>query len=105
MVHHQIIRLFTKGFCDVHDVTAEVGRLVEKSRVKEGIVCVSAIGSTLGVTTMEYEPNLVQDFCDLMERLVPQGLKTQHGDTWGDDNGFSHLRASLLGPSVTVPGS
>lgn len=93
----------TKGFCDVIDVTFKVQNFVRKSQIKNGLVCVFISGSTAGVTTIEYEPNLVKDFQEAMERLVPQNKKYHHRKTWGDDNGFSHIRASLLGPSLAVP--
>jgi secondary thiamine-phosphate synthase enzyme len=103
MTFSKKFKLSTKGFCDLHDLTIEVQTSANKSGIKEGLACVSVAHSTCGITTIEYEPNLVKDFCNLMERLVPQDLDTQHGSTWGDDNGFSHLRAALIGPSVTTP--
>ena len=103
MTFSKKLEVLTKGFCDLHDVTSEVQMAVDDSGIKEGVAVVAVKHSTAGVTTIEYEPNLVQDFCDLMERMIPQDLETQHGSTWGDDNGFSHLRAALIGPSVTTP--
>lgn len=103
MVCHDTIYLSTKGFCDVHDVTGRVEDIIGESGVKDGLVCISVVGSTLGVTILEYEPNLVADLSDFFEKILPHDMQTRHGDTWGDDNGFSHLRASLTGPSVTLP--
>ena len=103
MAFSKIINIKTKGFCDIINVTDKVQKIVQESRVNNGLVCVFVKGSTVGATTMEYEPNLVKDFCELMEKIIPQNQPTHHGDTWGDDNGFSHLRASLIGSSVCVP--
>lgn len=93
----------TKGFCDIINVTDKVQKIIDEFGVKDGLVCVFIRGSTCGVIQIEYEPNLIKDFQELMEKLVPEKLSTHHGNTWGDDNGFSHLRASLIGPSVCVP--
>jgi len=102
-VYTQNFKLKTRGFCDLQDVTAQVQDAVDESGVQAGIVCVIVTGSTAAVTTLEFEPNLVEDFCELMEKLIPKDLPTRHGKTWGDDNGFSHLRASLVGSSISVP--
>ena len=77
--------------------------VVRESGVQEGLVCVSAIGSTASVITLEFEPALVRDLQEALEALWPRTMRSHHSETWGDDNGFSHLRASFLGPSVTVP--
>ena len=103
MVHGGEVRISTKGHSDVADITDRVAQVVRKAGVGEGLACVTVIGSTASVTTIEYEPALVADFRDLLERLAPSDKPTRHGDTWGDDNGFSHLRASLMGPGITVP--
>lgn len=103
MTFSKSFKLSTKGFCDVQDITSQVEGIVKDSGVKDGLVCVIVTGSTAGITTLEYEPNLVEDFCELMEKLVPKNLETRHGKTWGDDNGFSHLRSALIGTSITVP--
>lgn len=103
MVYTDKIILSTKGFCDIIDITEEVEKILDKSGIKEGIATVFVVGSTAGITTIEAEPNLIKDFQELLEKLAPQDKKYHHGDTWGDDNGFSHLRASLIGPSISVP--
>ena len=103
MIFLRRFSITTKGFCDLVNVTDKVEKVVNQAGIDRGLVCVFVKGSTVGVTTMEYEPNLVKDFCELMEKIIPQDLPTHHGKTWGDDNGFSHLRASLLGPSVCAP--
>jgi secondary thiamine-phosphate synthase enzyme len=93
----------TSGFNDMKDLTAEVSKKLSSSGLKDGIVNLFVPGSTGGLTTIEYESGLVKDFSELMERIIP-GNKTYHHDArWGDGNGFSHVRASLLGPSLTVP--
>jgi secondary thiamine-phosphate synthase enzyme len=97
------IEISTQGFSEVHDVTPHVHEAVAEAGVREGLVNVFAMGSTASVTTIEFEPALVEDMKDTLETLWPHDQPTRHGETWGDDNGFSHLRASFLGPAVTVP--
>jgi secondary thiamine-phosphate synthase enzyme len=103
MVHGEQLTIHTQGNSDVHDITSQVGDIVAKSHISEGIVCVSVIGSTASITTIEFEPALSADLTDELDRLIPSSRPTRHGNTWGDDNGFSHLRASLMGPGITVP--
>ncbi len=93
----------TKGFCDIIDITSRVEEAVRKSGVKEGICIISSPGSTVGITTIENEPHLLKDFKELMEKLVPSDKKYHHDDVWGEANGFSHLRSSLIKPFLTVP--
>lgn len=103
MTHQDTITISAKGFCDVVDVTDKVQKIVGDSGVKQGIVVVFVPGSTASVTTLEYEPHLVKDLQEFMEQWVPSNKSYRHGEAWGDDNGFSHLRSALLGPSVAVP--
>lgn len=103
MVYGKELHLQTQGFSDIHDVTQAVNGVVRESGIHNGIVAVTAIGSTASVTMIEFEPALVEDFRELLEKLAPVDQPTRHGKTWGDDNGFSHLRASLMGPGVTLP--
>jgi len=93
----------TNGYCDVRDVTGTVAGLLERSGISDGTVTVFTPGSTAGVTTLEYEPGLLKDIPALFENLVPRGAAYAHDATWGDGNGFSHVRAALLGASLTVP--
>lgn len=93
----------TRKETDLVNITKEVQDFVEESGFKEGHVIVFVSGSTASVSTMEFEPNLVEDFKQAMERLVPSSIKYRHTETWGDDNGKSHVRATLMGPSLTVP--
>ncbi len=97
------IEIDTVGFSDIKDVTSEVAEIVRKNNMKDGTVTVFIPGATAGVTTIELEPGLQRDFPLLFERLAPQDMKYHHDMTWHDGNGFSHVRASLLGPSLTVP--
>jgi len=97
------ITLQSRGNCDIIDITSEVARHVEESGTDNGIVTLFVVGSTAGLTTIEYEPNLVSDFKDMWDRVIPQGIPYEHDKTWGDGNGHSHVRASTLGASLTVP--
>jgi secondary thiamine-phosphate synthase enzyme len=85
------------------DITSDVRESVGNSGISSGTVTVFAPGATTGLTTIEYEPGLLKDLPDLMERLVPSDKSYSHDDTWHDGNGFSHLRSALIGPSLTVP--
>jgi len=93
----------TKGNYDVLDITLQVSREVEKSGVSDGIVTLFICGSTAGITTIEYEPGLVKDFGGMWDRVVPRGMPYEHDKAWGDGNGHSHVRASMLGASLTIP--
>lgn len=97
------IKLETEGRDQMIDLTEEVGEIVRESKVKEGLVTVFVPGSTASVTSIEYEPGLIKDIKELGERLAPSGKRYAHDDTWGDGNGYSHLRASVIGPSLSVP--
>jgi len=94
----------TRGNCDVVDLTPEVGRCLTEGTVRDGIATVFVVGSTGAVTTTEYEPGLVNtDLKAALERYAPEDGFYAHEETWHDDNGHSHVRASTLGPSLTVP--
>ena len=100
----EILSFRTKGHTDIIDITSRLQRVVEENRFKEGLVCLFVIGSTASVTTVEFEPGLVEsDLPALFEKLAPYRANYAHHGTWGDDNGAAHLRASLLGSSLTVP--
>ena len=103
MTYSKTIHISTKGFSDIIDLTSKVENVIVESGIKEGIVNISAIGSTASITTMEFEPALVEDFREKLEKLVSSKERSRHSETWGDDNGFSHMRASLMGPGVTMP--
>jgi secondary thiamine-phosphate synthase enzyme len=93
----------TKGQGDAHDITGVVAGAVRSSGVTDGIVTVFVVGSTAAVTTIEFEPGAVADFNRLLDRLAPRGADYAHHARWGDDNGSSHVRAALVGPSLTIP--
>jgi secondary thiamine-phosphate synthase enzyme len=97
------IELQTRGHCDVQDVTPALRDALEKSELQEGQATVFVAGSTAGVTTVEFEPGLVKDLAEFFQKIIPEGPAYHHHDTWGDDNGSSHVRAALLKPSVTIP--
>jgi secondary thiamine-phosphate synthase enzyme len=93
----------SKAETDIIDITSEVQKAVSASKMREGTVTIFVKGSTASVSTIEFEPNLVADFKDAIESIVPSKIKYRHRETWGDDNGKSHVRATLMGPSLTVP--
>ena len=93
----------TKGNSDIIDITQQVAASVSRHKFREGNVTVFVIGSTASITTTEYEPGLVKDIPNALERVAPQGQRYDHDDTWHDGNGHSHVRAALMGPSLTVP--
>jgi secondary thiamine-phosphate synthase enzyme len=97
------ITLQSRGNCDIIDITSQVATTVEKSGVVSGTATLFMVGSTAGLTTIEYEPNLLSDFKNMWDRVVPHNIPYEHDKTWGDGNGHSHVRASTLGPSLTVP--
>ena len=103
MVFGKEISLNTKGFSDIHDITEKVSEIVEESMIRDGLVNICVIGSTASVSTIEYEPALVEDVKEQLEKLVPHTMHSRHSQTWGDDNGFSHIRATFMWPGITVP--
>jgi len=98
-----MIALKTNAKDEIIDVTDKVQDIVSKSNVRNGLACVFVVGSTAAVTTVEHEPGLVSDMKDAMERLYPKDVNYEHHQRWGDGNGHSHIRASFVGPSLTVP--
>ena len=103
MVITKRITLQTQGQCDIIDVTPQVAQQVAESNIISGTATVFVNGSTAGVTTVEYEPGLVADFQAMWEKVVPQNIRYDHDRRWGDGNGYSHVRAALLGASLAVP--
>jgi len=95
--------LKTSGDSDLIDITGKVSKALKDSGLSSGIVTIFVPGSTAGVTTIEYEEVAVRDFQGAIERVAPKGIHYHHDARWGDGNGYSHIRASLLGPSLTVP--
>jgi len=101
--HCETIERRTSAETDIHDITSEVARVVRQSGVRAGIVCVSVPGSTASITTIEYESGVVSDLAQAIERIAPRVMHYDHDARWGDGNGYSHVRAALLGPSMSVP--
>jgi len=99
----RMISVRSRGDCDVTDITSQVAEAVEDSGLLEGLVHVFVTGSTAGVTTIEFESGLLSDVKGFFERIAPQGDVYAHNERWHDGNGHSHVRASLLGPSICVP--
>jgi secondary thiamine-phosphate synthase enzyme len=93
----------TKGQGDAHDITALVARSVAEGEIRNGLATAFVVGSTAGITTIEFEPGAVGDLNRLFETLAPRDGEYRHHLRWGDDNGSSHVRAALLGPSITIP--
>jgi secondary thiamine-phosphate synthase enzyme len=102
-LHTEKIFENTSGFCDIIDITAKVKAVIDRKRVESGLATLWVAGSTAALTTIEYEPGLIQDLKDLLEKLIPSNQRYHHDARWGDDNGFSHLRAALFGPSLALP--
>jgi secondary thiamine-phosphate synthase enzyme len=104
MIYTERIQLSTQGDSQVIDINEQVRQIVEKSRIHAGLACVFVVGSTGAITTTESEPGLLNhDLKAFFEKLAPADGYYKHEETWHDDNGHSHVRASALGPSVTIP--
>lgn len=99
----QQITLKTNGNPDLINITEPVEKVLYSSKLKRGSLTVFVIGSTAAVTTLEYEPGLIQDLAELYEKIIPRRQEYHHDAAWGDANGFSHLRAALTKASLTVP--
>ncbi|TKJ36976.1 MAG: secondary thiamine-phosphate synthase enzyme [Planctomycetes bacterium B3_Pla] len=104
MVKTQELSVKTKGNCDVVNITEQIGAAVTLSGISAGTITLFNVGSTAGITTTEYEPGLANyDLKAAFEKIAPESARYEHEETWHDDNGHSHVRASLLGPSLVVP--
>jgi len=99
----ETLSLQTEGFNDMHDITGDVSRKLSDIGMSSGTVTLFVPGSTGGLTTIEFESGVLKDFSEMAERLIPQSIHYHHDARWGDGNGFSHVRAALLGPSLVVP--
>ncbi|MGH7774839.1 MAG: secondary thiamine-phosphate synthase enzyme YjbQ [Candidatus Binatia bacterium] len=102
-IHTKKLEEKTKGHCDIIDITDKIQEQIQAEKIQRGLATLFVSGSTAALTTIEYEPGLVKDLKELLERFIPSNKKYHHDDRWGDDNGFSHLRASLFGPSLQIP--
>jgi len=104
MVKTEEIQVTTEGNCSIVDITGQVAEAVSNSQIQNGAAVVFNIGSTAAITTIEYEPGLVNyDIAEALEKIAPQEGYYEHEKTWNDDNGHAHVRASLMGPSLNVP--
>lgn len=95
--------LTTKGKTDLTDITNHVTTIIKDSGFTEGSALIFVAGSTAGITTIEYEPGLIKDYPQFFENIIPSNISYEHDKTWGDENGYSHIRASLQGASLTIP--
>jgi secondary thiamine-phosphate synthase enzyme len=103
MVITQELHVNTQGNCDIQDVTSQVARAVDESNLRAGTVTIFCPGSTGGLTTIEYENGALADLERVLDEIAPPDRDYRHHLRWGDDNGHSHVRAALMGPSLTVP--
>ena len=103
VIYTDIISLSTKGFGDTQDITASVAAILEASAIQNGLITVMCQGSTGTITTIEFEPGVIEDLKEALEKIAPAGKTYQHDKAWGDGNGFSHVRAALMKPSLTIP--
>lgn len=103
MTFSETISLSTKGFSDIIDLTTEVYEVLKRSKINNGLVTVFCAGSTGAVTTIEYESGVLRDLQKAIEKIAPSNIPYEHDKRWGDGNGFSHVRAALMKPSLTIP--
>jgi secondary thiamine-phosphate synthase enzyme len=103
MIFLETISLNTKGFSDILDITHHVAGVLERSKIENGLVTVFCPGSTGSVTAIEYESGVLRDLQKAIEKIVPSNIPYEHDKRWGDGNGFSHVRAALMKPSLTIP--
>ena len=103
MIFSETISLSTKGFSDMIDLTDRVGAVLKRSKIGNGLVTVFCPGSTGAVTTIEYESGVLKDLQKAIEKIVPSDIPYEHDRRWGDGNGFSHVRAALMKPGLTIP--
>ena len=103
MTYSETVSLSTKGFSDIIDITHHVVDVIEHSGIENGLVTVFCAGSTGAVTTIEYESGVLKDLQKAIEKIAPSDIPYEHDQRWGDGNGFSHVRAALMKPSVTIP--
>ena len=103
MIFSETISLRTKGFCDMIDMTPQVEMVLKRSGIWDGLVTVFCPGSTGAVTTIEYESGVLRDLQKAIEKIMPSNIPYDHDRRWGDGNGFSHVRAALMKPGLTIP--
>ena len=103
MIYSEKLSLSTKGFSEIIDITSRVDSAIGRSKIENGLVTVFCPGSTGSVTTIEYEAGVLKDLQKAIEKVAPSGIPYEHDRRWGDGNGFSHVRAALMKPSLTFP--
>jgi len=103
MIHQERFSVQTQGHRDMHDITAQVSEVVDRSRIQTGIVQIFNVGSTATIGTIEFEPGLLRDLPEVLDRLLPPSRDYGHEQAWHDGNGHSHLQATMMGPSLSVP--
>jgi len=103
MTYSETISFSTKGFSDIIDITDRVDSVVGHSRIRDGLVTVFCPGSTGSITTIEYESGVLRDLQKAIEKVAPSDIPYEHDRRWGDGNGFSHVRAALMKPSLSIP--
>ena len=103
MIFSETISLSTKGFSDILDITHHLDGVIDRSRIENGLVTVFCSGSTGAVTTIEYESGVIRDLQKAIEKIAPSNSPYEHDRRWGDGNGFSHVRAALMKPSLSIP--
>lgn len=103
MVVNRKMTLKTGGHCDIINITSQIAKEVTETGFSNGIATLFVAGSTAGLTTIEFESGLINDFQEMWDRVIPKDIPYHHDRAWGEGNGFSHVRASLLGASLTIP--
>ena len=103
MIYSEYLNIKTNGFSDIINITNDIQKIATNSNILDGMINVFVTGSTASISTIEFEPALVEDVKEQLEKMISKNLKTRHSETWGDDNGFSHIRATLMGPGIVVP--
>jgi len=102
MIFGKELNIDTNGFSDIKNITEQVDSIITDSSIKDGLVSISVIGSTASISTMEFEPALSEDIRDQLEEFASSKKPSRHSQTWGDDNGFSHIRATFMGPGIVI---
>ena len=103
MIFTDTISIETKGFCDIINITPQISSILKQSQIADGLVTIFCPGSTGSITTIEYESGVLEDLQDALDRIAPSNIHYKHDQRWGDGNGFSHVRAALMKPSLSVP--
>jgi len=102
-IYRRILNIKTKGECDIIDLTSDIRKIVKDSNINTGLVNIFCPGSTCAISTIEYEPGLLKDLPMILERIAPKNIEYEHHKRWGDFNGHSHVRATLIKSSLTIP--